>query len=371
MRSFTLIVKPTNACVARCVYCSAHKAGSNPMMTREMLRTIVSSFADYADEVGIGHIDFTWHGGEPLLAGIGFYQLARELQETLLVSRGIGVRNHIQSNLLLLDRPFAQFLKGFLTEPDGTVNHVGTSFDPIEGIRVMPGGDYDARWHRSRALLEEVGIPYGMVYVAHRGSLPRVAEIYGHFRDRFPGRSVRYNPIYRDGLAASTEGAEHLITAREWGEFLVALYRLWEQDDKKPGCSPLGEYDGFHHRGSFGLVCDSSGTCIGSHLGIDADGSVHSCGRGIDEGSLAFGNLATQRLRAILESPRRRAIGNRIAYLKMTSCRDCAWWQYCHGGCGVDALLAGGRLTDPTGWCESRRHFFETVYGTPRAADAE
>ena len=54
-------------------------------------------------------ISFSWHGGEPLLAGIDFYRKVLKLQSALKPA-GKTIINGIQTNGTLLDEEWCKFL---------------------------------------------------------------------------------------------------------------------------------------------------------------------------------------------------------------------------------------------------------------------
>ncbi len=64
----TVIVKPTNACNLRCVNCYA-ESGEGETMSTETLDNMITKLQGTYDR-----IEYIWHGGEPLKAGLGFYK---------------------------------------------------------------------------------------------------------------------------------------------------------------------------------------------------------------------------------------------------------------------------------------------------------
>ncbi|MDR3542063.1 MAG: radical SAM protein, partial [Desulfosporosinus sp.] len=54
-------------------------------------------------------VQFTWHGGEPTLAGLNFYRLAIKLQKRYL-PEGWSCWNNLQTNGILLDDEWCSFL---------------------------------------------------------------------------------------------------------------------------------------------------------------------------------------------------------------------------------------------------------------------
>jgi len=69
--SLTVIIKVISACNLACRYCDAD-IYSNRRMSLDTVSQIITKALDYADRV-----EFIWHGGEPLLMGIQFYEKSR------------------------------------------------------------------------------------------------------------------------------------------------------------------------------------------------------------------------------------------------------------------------------------------------------
>jgi uncharacterized protein len=306
----TIIIKPTDACNAACVYCSAWKEKYKvKKMSDSALEVVYSRLAEYADQKGLRGVTMTWHGGEPLLVPVSFYERALEFQDKYL--KGIEVENIMQTNLLALTEKKADMLKMLLRRSDGQPTSLGTSFDPVSGIRLMKNGDYDKRFFECLELLQSREIDYGIVYTTHKYSVDRVEEIYECFMENFPGVNVRFNPLHPEGKAAKEDAKRYHVTSEEWGRFLISLYRLWSDNGKKAHYNPLFEWDQYHYNGEYDLCCELSGNCASNHLGIAADGTAYICGRGIDRGTRPFGNLHENDLDTLLDSPHRRQMHNR------------------------------------------------------------
>lgn len=368
MRHLTIIIKPTNRCDANCVYCSAWDPRSgNHTMSDETLRILFQRIEEWVvHSKRTRSLKIIWHGGEPTLMPVKFYYYAIALQEGLKKRHNLEIENNIQSNLLNIDEEKIGMLKKLLSH-NGRKKTIGTSFDPIGGVRILKNKDYAAQWEKNIRLLETHDLPYGIVYVVHRRSIEDPETVTGTFLDRFPKTGIRFNPLYREGKAAKDVCRPLYITPAEWGDFLVKLYRIWEAEGKRPGWQPLKEIDEFHHGKGQRMTCDHSGKCGVTHLGIDTCGSVYSCGRGIDRKYKSYGNILNSSIAGILNNPARLEMTNRSAYLQHTFCSGCKWWQYCHGGCPMDAAIDNdNNIFRKTNFCIARRRFFETVYKEPR-----
>jgi uncharacterized protein len=348
------------------VYCSAWECGVGETMTEETLGVLFERVEEWVvHSKRTRTLKIIWHGGEPTLMPVSFYEKALGLQERLRRLYRLEIENNIQSNLLFLNKEKVEML-GRLLEFRGQKRTVGTSYDPLPGVRVVRNRDYGAEWEKATSLLQAHGLPYGIVYVVHRGSIENIEKVAEVFLEKFAGIGVRFNPLYMEGRAANDECKPLYITPKEWGEFLVKLHEIWLRHDKKTSWQPLKEMDSFHYGKDSRMTCDKSGRCGKTHLGIDTDGTVYSCGRGIDRKYSAYGNVHRNSIAEILKHPARLAMNNRSTYLENTLCSGCKWWRYCHGGCPMDAAINNdNNIFKKTNFCVSRRLFLETVYKEP------
>src|SRR5690242_12068212 len=82
-----IMLKPvSDICNLACTYCYEGIGNirySNSVMTEETLeKAIMEAF-----QLGTNHLNFLWHGGEPTLAGINFFEKAIRLQDSLNFSK--------------------------------------------------------------------------------------------------------------------------------------------------------------------------------------------------------------------------------------------------------------------------------------------
>src|SRR5690606_24706088 len=129
-REFQIFVKPVGGrCNLRCSYCyytgHSHQEGTagGQRMSDEVLETYIKQHIQAA---GGGEVFFSWHGGEPVLAGIDFYRRAVALEKRY-TPPGCRIVNGIQTNATLIDDAWGRFLKeeGF---------YVGVSLDGAEWL---------------------------------------------------------------------------------------------------------------------------------------------------------------------------------------------------------------------------------------------
>ena len=140
------MLKPTGSrCNLACHYCyyleKAKLYPNQKPLSEELLETFIQQ---YIEAQTMPQVLFTWHGGEPLLLPLSFYQRALALQQRY--ARGRQIDNCIQTNGTLLTDEWCEFLRenrflvgisidGPQTFHDAYRNH---SFEKVmRGIRLL------------------------------------------------------------------------------------------------------------------------------------------------------------------------------------------------------------------------------------------
>ena len=85
--AFSTMIKPVGSlCNLDCDYCyylgkANLYGGQQPKMSEELLERYISQ---YIEAVQVSVVTFCWHGGEPLLAGLDFYEKAVTLHRPII-----------------------------------------------------------------------------------------------------------------------------------------------------------------------------------------------------------------------------------------------------------------------------------------------
>jgi uncharacterized protein len=117
---FHVMLIPTLGCPSKCSYCWSSEEGS-PVMSLDTIREVVAWLKNFRKD----RVTFTFHGGEPLLAGPEFYR-----QALPLLYEGLPHLNPefaIQTNLWRMTPEIAQILAEYHVP-------IGSSIDGPEDI---------------------------------------------------------------------------------------------------------------------------------------------------------------------------------------------------------------------------------------------
>ena len=101
---FHVMIIPTLNCPSNCKYCWGSE-NKNEMMDIKIINQIVDWLKDFRDD----KIHFTFHGGEPLLAGYDYYEYALEKLSSLDNFEGFS----LQSNIWLLTEELIDLFKEY------------------------------------------------------------------------------------------------------------------------------------------------------------------------------------------------------------------------------------------------------------------
>jgi uncharacterized protein len=323
-------------------------------MSFEVLELFFSRANEFLEERPSEELNVIWHGGEPLLLNPSYYEEACKFQEKHCADTAIRIKHGIQTNLTTLARKHLVPLKRL------GISCIGTSYDPLPNIRGIGKNvnsrKYNTRFMEAIRLLDEEDIGWGIIYVVTKRSLENPVGIMHFLSNLSPNGSFMMNPVlvYGGGLE------DIKITPAEYVDFLGATFTTWWKNRNF-----MGKVDPFFsivrnltddHRS---LMCTDSGGCAYTHIDMMPDGRVSHCGRSADWGLLDYGSIYDRSLCEILSDPRRNILSDRNAVLQNTECKECRFWDICHGGCPLDGWAASGSLQGKTEWCHAKKGFIE------------
>lgn len=345
--SFTVTLEPVGECNLDCRYCYS-RHDPEKCCEEDLFLDAIAGIAGYAADRDFDELHCVWLGGEPLLAGIHFFERVASLASKL--SSHLKVRNFVQTNGLLLDSGFCRLFgnAGF---------HLGVSIDGPRSIhdafRVDRNGEpTHLRVLESIALLREHNVPFGCVAVAARLTLGREEEVYDFFRTL--GCGFRINPVI-PGSKGSNNGT-YRIEPEEYGASLLRFFNAWSlPSPDRVNVSPLDNYVMSVISGE-PRECQHQLSCAASSIGIKPGGDVTICGRFQD---MVLGNVRESPIADLLTAAMSSPLAAR--HLSLDGCRSCRHWSLCHGGCPHNALVFGGDMNAKDPFCPAYKFIFSHI----------
>ena len=337
MDDFQVFAKPVGAsCNLACSYCyylDKNRLFSAPGIQRmpdDLLEIYIKQHIQASSEETIF---FSWHGGEPTLAGLSYFRRIAELQKKHLPDNRF-VINGIQTNGTLLNEEWCQFLKkeNFI---------VGISIDGPEQFHSAnrfredgtSGFDETLRGYR---LLKSFQIPCEILCVVNARNVVCPLEVYRFFKG-LNAEFLTFIPLVERLSPESDRVSERTVSARAFGEFLCAIFDEWKTEDIGKVKVQIFEealrtaFEMEHSLCVFKPVC-------GRVPVVEHNGDFYSCDHFVDPKYL-IGNVQEKSLAEMLESPEQKAFG----YAKLDSlpnyCLSCDVRSMCNGACPKDRFI--------------------------------
>ena len=378
LRHYAIEVKPIGAaCNLRCEYCyylgkdslspssSPKREGSMGIMADEVLERYVQQVI--AIHGRQAEIEFAWHGGEPTMCGIPFFEKAMQLERKYGLGRRI--LNTLQTNGTLLTDDWCRFFHD---------NHfrIGISIDGPEHLHNIYRKDAHgegtfARTMHGLELLQKHGVEFNTLTTVNAANATHPTEVYDFLREfsdfmQFlpvveslpkakdngnvampPGlyTPLTHPPRGTEPLRAEEERRKGLevglfsVPAEAYGKFLCTILDRWMAKDVGHKFVQVIEAAiGNLTRRPAGL-CVHEAVC--GHCGvIEKNGDLYRCDRYVFP-EYRIGNIMTQPLHDMMQTNRR--FGEYKIDSLPSQCLHCDVVDLCFGGCPKDRLLE--RLT--------------------------
>ncbi|MCF0198310.1 MAG: anaerobic sulfatase-maturation protein [Bacteroidaceae bacterium] len=349
-RPLYVMLKPVGAqCNLRCDYCyylgtrELYADAPRQLLSEELLEEFTRQYIDaqLTDEVL-----FTWHGGEPLLRPLAFYEKAVELQQRY--ARGKRICNCLQTNGTLLTPEWARFLR----------DHrwlVGVSIDGPQEFhdefrRTRQGNPSWARVRKGIDLLDKYQVEWNAMAVVNDFNADYPLDFYCFFRDELGTRFLQFTPIVE--WDADRHPLSFSVRPEQWGTFLCAVYDEWVRHDVGEMFVQLFDATLANWCGLAPGLCTMAREC-GHAAVMEWNGDVYACDHFVGTNHL-LGNIRQQSLTALMYGERQLAFGRQKHEALHPDCTTCPWHFACHGECPKNRRPDGRNYL-----CAGYRAFFE------------
>jgi len=352
---FVVMAKPVGPlCNLNCGYCyylGTERFYSSPHRFRMSDTQLEQFIQNYIKSSPGPVVQFTWHGGEPTLAGLDFYKKALELEKRYL-PEGWTCWNNLQTNGVLLDDEWCSFLAREKFD-------IGLSIDGTEWLHDEYRKDHKGNGTYTQAFeavkrLQSYGIQPDLLCTVTSSIAKEPVAVYRALRELGTGW-IQFIPIVR----RTPEGqvTPDSVSGDAYGDFLCAVFDEWIQNDIGKLNVQFFAETMLVWSGGTANLCWMAPTC-GRVPVVEHDGSVYSCDHFVTPDH-RIGNIDDSSLSELLELPQQRSFGMDKRESLPAQCRTCRWLDVCNGGCPKDrfASSAGGdsRLNH---LCSGNQKFF-------------
>ncbi len=348
-----VIIKPTYDCNLACSYCSVYGCDALPRMSRRTVDALIEQVTRFCGKQRSAFL--IWHGGEPLLMPLAFYdyigERTRQYTDQVVI-------NAVQTNATLLSE---QYLDVFVKHDFD----ISISLDGPECLHdaSRKGRDGQGTFQaimQAVALLRGRNLPVGAVAVLTRQNVGRLREVYEFFNRE--GIHLRINPVQKQGRA-DTAYADLAITPREYGEAMIQLFDLWYHDDStRIVVDPFRIIIGNLLTESVDC-CDFRRQCHREIISVGPLGEVYPCGQFNGFEDYYFGNIHSDPLDQMMDCAVMRRLLQRVPE-NVSRCRRCEFAPVCNCGCTVSALINRGNIMDADFYCAGRKMLFAHILET-------
>ena len=365
-----IMVKPVgSACNLRCDYCyylekqHLYANEGRQMLSDELLERFIR---EYIESQTTPEVLFTWHGGEPLVRPLAFYEKVVRLQQRY--AHGRRIANSLQTNGTLINDDWARFFhdQGWL---------IGVSLDGPEAYhdafrRTRGGGPSFRNVIRGIDILNRHAVEWNALAVANRLNGDHPLSFYRFFKN-IGCRYIQVTPVverlahHDDGRQLASlvdEGqlAPFSIRPKQWGNFLCTIFDEWVRHDVSMFFINIFDATLANWVGVAPGLCTMAKHC--GHAGVmEHNGDVYSCDHFVFP-EYKLGNIHEQSLVEMMYSERQRRFGRAKADSLPTQCRECQWLNACHGECPRNRFIHTANGEPGLNYlCEGYRQYFSHV----------
>jgi uncharacterized protein len=342
------VFKISKYCNLRCGYCYEFPhLGDKSRMSLDQVRAALQNIKSSIDSLEIERADFIWHGGEPLLVPLDYYEELRFLQKQIFGSE-LKLTNSVQTNLTVLTDRHIAFLEG------GFFNNIGVSFDVHGELRVdTKGRSRTATVRGHMQTLMDRQIKFTAIAVLARDTVANIKQTYGFF----DGLGIRHRVLAYYRSVGSDQAQQHGLEFDE----LVAAYRIlfdeWLASERATPVYPIADFVGYAVHYIMGFHDDRYDRSKRERVFmVDVNGDVYNVLESY-ESEFCYGNLFNMPFQQIADSEARTRSLALTEQRTARFCDGCEYFGSCPGvfvanataierkilevsGCPVKAVLA-------------------------------
>ena len=317
--AFHIMIIPTLGCPSDCSYCWSSEEGS-PVMSIQTIEEMVKWLKDFRSEP----VTFTFHGGEPLLAGYDFYKNALPLIVNEL--KHLKPALAIQTNLWYMTDELAELFAEYEIP-------IGSSLDgPREINDYQRGEGYFERTMKGYEIAKSHGLKVSFISTFTSYSIDFMEDIFNFFLENDLNLKLHPSlPSLRD------ENPEKwALSPERYGELLIYLLDQYLENMDRIELKNIDHLckNVFTRRGTVCTFVD----CMGDTFAVGPDGSIYPCYRFVGMPEYVMGSVYDHPAVEDLEKSKPAILLQEFKEHVDSECADCDYIKFCRGGCPYNAL---------------------------------
>ncbi len=347
MKELTLQIKPVgNHCNLNCKYCYAapFKTEKFQIIDLTLIEKLIKEAFLITDKLIV-----SWHGGEPMLAGLDFYQNYVGIVNKYKKANQT-ICNMIQTNATLITDEFATFFKNndFIVSVSLDGDEKSHNKNRIINSTI---GSFEKVMNGINILRKHSINPPIISTVTQSTYIDGVRNFDFFVKNGFT--EIKYSPVY-DSVSDNFS-----ISDERWSQFLINILNRW-LEIKNPNIK-VREIDEIlmWFAGTTISLCANRGMCA-KWISIDEQGNVYPCE--YLRSTNSYGNIQTTHLKDIFISPAYMDFVKKINYIP-SRCQKCKLFNICHNGCPATRINEKKQLIyeGTYVYCKQRQELFDYI----------
>ena len=345
-----VMLKPVGSrCNLACRYCYYLDKARHEEMSDELLDEFIRQYLEAQTQP---EVLFTWHGGEPLLRPISFYQKAMQMQQRY--AHGRTIDNCLQTNGTLITKEWCQFFHD---------NHflIGISIDGPQDMHdaYRQSPRQQSSWQQvmhAIDLLNQYDVMWNAMATVNHLTADEPQRFYRFFRE-IGCQFLQFTPVVE---RQHGKVADFSVSPRQWGNFLCGVFDEWVLQDIGNMYVQLFDATLANWVGEAPGLCSMSPLC-GRCAAMESNGDVYSCDHFVFPEYL-LGNIRTSTLTSLLYGECQQQFGRNKSETLSRQCRECPFLFACHGECPRNRFVDDCYGEPNHNYlCDGYRQFFEHV----------
>ena len=340
---FHVMLVPTLGCPSNCGYCWSSEEGSELMSIDTLKQTVKWLKTLREDSVTV-----TFHGGEPLLAGLEFFKTALPLIKTELGHLKPALA--IQTNLWNMTDDLAELFSSYDIP-------IGSSIDGPEELNDYQRGEgyYQKTMHGYKiARAHNLKVSFICTFTSY--SIQHKEAILNYFLEN--DLTLKLHPSLPSMRDDNPD--EWALSPEDYGELLV--YLLEEYLDKMDEVEIMNidnlAKSVFRRRGTVCTYVD----CMGDTFAIGPDGNIYPCYRFVGMPDYVMGNVYDSPTLDDLSQSKPWKLLDEFKDFVDKDCKRCNYIKFCRGGCPYNALaITDAKVEGVDPHCTAYKRIFKEI----------
>lgn len=313
-------------------------------MSIDTIKEVVEWLKSFRDDP----ITFTFHGGEPLLAGADFYREALPLLSEGLDHLGIAFA--LQTNLWKLTPELAQVLKDFDIP-------IGSSLDGPKDLNDLQRSEgYYEKTMRGYEIAKDHGLNVQFICTFTSYSVKFKEDIFNFFLEN--GLTLKLHPALPSLRDKDPE--KWALDPEEYGRLLVYLLDKYLENMSRIEIRNINDLCRCVFTGR-GTVCTYV-NCMDDTFAVGPDGSIYPCYRFVGMPEWVMGNVYDRPSQEDLAQSDAGKLMHRFKDYVDQECKGCKHIRYCRGGCPYNAIApTAGEIKGVDPHCAAYNRIFDEI----------